>query len=171
MRTLATVVLAALTAAPVLAQVEVHALPNLGYDAGYGAPSVGLGLEADWAPTGSPIAVALRPSADYVFADKIPYAVPYGADTGDVLGREYSVLRLGAEALVHWRTAPLPVVPYAKVGLARETERVRRPDAAFDYTTLDGVAGLGLVWGRLYVEGTHGFGDASRNRVALGVRL
>ena len=158
-------------APPAVAQLDSAVLPNTGYDIGYGAATLGLGAEVGWTAPDSPVTIALRPSLDYVFVDRIPYAVPYQGGAGDVLGREYGVVRFGAEAVVHWRTAPGPVVPYVKVGLAREVEQIRTDDVQFDYAATDGVAGLGASWGRLYLEGTHGVGDASRNRLAIGVRL
>ena len=175
MRVLAAAVLAGCA---VTAQAQdvlgLHALPNAGYDLGYGAPTAGLGLEAGWNPAGAPVTVHLRASVDAVFVESLPFGpvtrhptiVVYQPDPQDA-----SVVRYGVEVVGRWAGAPLPARPYAKVGLALEDERVRLEDGVLTYSRADAAAGLGLEAGRLYVEGTHGLGDASRRRVVVGVRL
>lgn len=169
MRFLPLLLLAAAVFPTAHAQVRLEVLANTGYDFGYAAPSVGAGTELSWEPPGAAVRLGVRLSGDYVFADDLPYAVPFSTTFVELSGRQTSVVRLGAEAVVHWETAPLPVTPYGKVGLARETERFRFPEADFDYTATDAVVGLGLVWGVVYVEGTYGGGDASRERIAVGL--
>ena len=170
MRTLARLVLL-VTAVPLAAQVHVRSLANAGYDAGYAAPSVGLGAEVEWARPESPLSVALRPSVDVVFAESIPFVSldatrPARSDASDS-----DVTRLGAEVLVRWTAAPGPAVPYLKAGVVNEYERIRSGDLVFSYWQAGAVAGAGGAVGPLYLEGTIGFGDASRHRLALGVRF
>lgn len=168
---------ALLLTVPAEAQVRLGVLANAGYDAGYGAASIGGGGEAGWTPPGSPVRFGVRVSGDYVFADDLPYAVigwcatpPLPAFEDVPFSYETSVIRLGAEATLRWEAAPLPVTPYLKVGAVRETERFRlggRTD--FDSSAIDGVVGLGVVWRFVYLEGTYGGGDAGRERIAVGV--
>ena len=174
---------ALLVAGPVSAQIESRALPNVGYDVGYDGPSVGLGVEAVWAPAGSPVSLALRPSADVVFVRPLRYGSPLqalpaaGQGTSADDGRSADVFRVGVEAVVRWEQAPLPAVPYLKVGLVSERESYSESvsytgsPGAFGSWESGPVAGGGVAFGPTYAELTHGFGDASRNRLAAGVRF
>lgn len=170
MRPLLLSFLLAATAAPLAAQVHVRGLANAGYDIGYGAPSLGAAAEAVWAPSGAPIQLALRPSADVVLTEAVPVAVTYGSDSPYV-GYEGNVVRLGAEVVGRWSRSAWPVVPYLKAGVAFESVSARSGDVISPQEKADAVAGAGVSWRRLYVEGTHGFRDVSRNRLAVGVRL
>ncbi|MGB3543404.1 hypothetical protein [Rubrivirga sp.] len=164
MRLLLAFVLTAATAAS-----QVHVRPNAGYDIAYGAPSAGIGLEAGWS-VGPAASLGLRVSGDAVFVDDLPFAVAFYSDaTSEGVG-DASVYRLGLEVVGYW-DRPGRLRPYAKAGLVTELERIARPDLEVQSAWTDAVAGLGLEVGRVYLEGTHGFGDASRRRVAVGVRL
>lgn len=159
--------LSLLLAVPAFGQAEVSALPNAGYDFGYGGPTVGVGLETGIRIPVLPISLALRSSGDVVLVDELPFNrsnLLAEAEGGDAY-----VLRLGAEVIGRWERRLL--APYAKVGFVRELETVSSPRGRFQFVDVDAVAGLGLEVGRIYVEGTHGFGDASRRRLAVGVRL
>ena len=163
--------LAALLAAPpALAQVQVRALPNAGYDLGYDGPTVGLAVEVGGAPAGWPVRFALRPSADLVLDHDLVLAQPLASGLGDAVGRN-GVVRFGGEVVGLWERAPLPAVPYAKAGVVAELERVTSFDTRVDRWEAGPVVGLGVAGRRLFVEGTHGFGDASRRRVTVGLRL
>lgn len=171
LRSLAALALLTLSSAPLAAQVHVRGLANVGYDAGYAAPSVGLGAEMEWAPADAPLALALRPSADLVLARSLSFATPLAPDPYGPDQTDSDVTRFGAEVVVRWTTAPGPAVPYLKAGLAHEYERIRSGDLVLGYGRTDAVAGAGASFGRVYADGTLGFGDASRSRVALGVRF
>ena len=171
MRTLLAAALLCAAATPGLAQVGVRVLPNAGYDIGYDGATVGLGIEVGWRPPGSPVRVALRPSADLVLDHDLVLAVPYaGGGAGDLVGTN-GVVRLGGEVVGLWERAPLPVTPYAKAGVVAELERITSGDVQVDRWETGPVVGLGLAARRVFVEATHGFGDASRRRVVVGLRL
>ena len=157
-------------AAPAGAQVQVRVLPNAGYDIGYDGATVGLGVEVGWAPAGAPVRFALRPSADVVLDHDLVLAQPYATGVGAVVG-ENGVVRLGGEVVGLWERAPLPFTPYAKAGVVAELERITSGDLQLDRWESGPVVGLGLAARRVFVEGTHGFGDASRRRVVVGLRL
>lgn len=169
------VALLAISAAPAFAQLTGSILPNAGYDLGYSAPTVGLGLEVGWNPPSAPVTVHMRASGDVVFVESLPFGDPFFGPTIVVVQPEpiqdESVIRLGLEAVGRWEHAPLPVTPYAKAGLVLEDERARWADMTLSYRQPGATVGLGLEVGRVYLEGTHGFGDASRRRLAIGVRL
>ena len=170
----ALVLAAALVSLPALAQVEVRVLPNVGYDAGFRAASLGLGLEVGWRPSGSPVAVALRPSGDVVFvdADRLgdPLTDPFRPGWGSAARYEGNVVRVGAEAVARLATVP-GVAPYLKAGVVGEYEDLMIGDVRTSTFEPGVVAGAGVGLGRTYLEGTLGFGDASRSRVALGLRF
>jgi len=170
MRTLAALAAFALAAAPLSAQVSVRGLANVGYDAGYGAASAGVGAEVGWAPAGAPVAIALRPSADLVFVGSHEYADPL---LGGSPRSRYTanVTRASLEAVARWAAAPGPAIPYLKAGVTAEYEQVLIGDVDSGRWQEDAVAGGGALLGRFYAEATLGFGDASRSRVALGVRF
>ena len=163
--------LALVAAVPAAAQVQVRVLPNAGYDAGYDGATVGLGVEVGWAPVGAPVRFALRPSADVVLDHDLVLAQPYAAGGAGAVVGENGVVRLGGEAVGLWERAPLPFTPYAKAGAVAELERATSGDIQVDRWEVGLVVGLGLAARRVFVEGTHGFGDASRGRVAVGLRL
>jgi len=170
------VLLAALVSLPASAQVEVRALVNAGYDAGYRAASVGLGMEIGWRPAGSPVALALRPTADVVFVGSQASADPLIGLGDEPMGwpggsrYEGNVVRVGAEAVARLATLA-QVAPYLKAGIVGEYEDLMIGDVRTAYFEPGAVAGAGVGLGRTYVEGTLGFGDASRSRIAVGLRF
>ena len=120
---------------------------------------------------GSAVTAALRPSADYVIGPTLFYASPRSVGIATLPVSERSaVYRVGLEAVV---ALPRPrLSPYAKAGVVGEYEWLTNSGTVrVDELTGGAVAGVGVAAGWAYVEGTFGFGDASRRRVALGVRL
>ena len=167
MRTL----LAALVAVTILygptVNAQAHARASAGFDDGYQAPSVGIALEATLPAPRSSVTAGVRISGDVVLTDRLPYGRAFAGDGR--AGVEADVYRLGLEAIVYGARVR-GLRPYGKAGIVSEFVQVPIDIAASAGWT-DAVAGLGLEVGRLYIEGTHGFGDVSRRRLAVGIQF
>ena len=160
-----------LAAPPAFAQVAVRALPSAGYDLGFGAPTVGLGVEVEWSRL--PVRLALRPSAEvlldgpYVDASMWPHGGAFG---GPSVGRRREGLaRVGVEAVVGW--AGRPVAPYATVGVVGELQRARTRDTQTDGWERGLSVGAGVALRRAFAEGALGIGEVSPARLTVGLRL
>ena len=164
--------LVACAAGPVGAQVHVRALPAVGYDVGFGAPTLGLGVEVGWRPPGAPVRLAVRPSAEAVLDG--PHVddslFPQGAFGSRSVGRRREGLfRVGAEVVAGWDRRS--VAPYATVGVVGELQRARTPDTQVDGWERGLSVGAGVAVRRVFIEGALGVGEVSPSRVRVGVRL
>ena len=158
--------------APAGAQVQVRALPSAGYDVGFGAPTVGLGVEVGWRPPGLPIRLAVRPSAEALLdgPDVDESQFPHGAFGARSVGRRREGLfRVGAEAVAGWGRGA--VSPYLTAGVVGELQRSRTPDTQTDGVERGVTLGAGLAVRRAFVEGALGVGEVSPSRLRVGLRL
>ena len=154
------------------AQVQVRALPAVGYDVGFGAPTLGLGVEVGWRPPGAPVRLALRPSAEALLdgPDVDDSLFPHGAFGSRSVGRRREGLfRVGAEVVAGWDRRA--VAPYVTAGVVGELQRARTPDTQTDGWERGVSVGAGVAVRRVFVEGALGVGEVSPSRVRVGVRL
>ncbi|MEM1116288.1 MAG: hypothetical protein AAF845_11750 [Bacteroidota bacterium] len=164
------------------AQVYLGVVANTGYDFGYAAPSVGVGMEAGWTPQASGFYIGVRAAGDYILV--APSIASDDEVGGDLFGRQRSAARFGLEAIARWEAA-FPVTPYIRGGLAWEErwEHIRiRVGSASNVPSVASRSGLvassgwGLMWRNVFAEAAYGVSVRSyaRNnvgggRVAVGV--
>lgn len=146
-------------------------LPLAGYDVDARGATLGLGAEIRFTPPRRALAISVRPSAEYVFAEDQPIvtfaALPSGAPNRVAV----SVLRAGADVVGRVGVPGTPLFPYAKAGVAAEQVRMDAGGPTSRDLNLGATAGLGIEAFGVFVEGTLGTAAVSAVRVAVGVRF
>ena len=93
------------------------------------------------------------------------------AETTFISEDNFSVVRFNGDAIVRLAAPTLPVSPYAKAGVIVERITNSNPDPSVSNTEIGAGLGAGVVFGKLFAEGTLGLGDVSDFRFAVGFRF
>lgn len=149
---------ALLTVAP--AQAQVGFVPLVGYDIDYGSPTIGVAVNLGVTPAILPIAVSIRPSAEYLFLND---------DSG--LGLDADGFRLNGDLIGRFAAPGLPVQPYGKAGIGAEIVTAAFEGSSETNTNVGANLGIGAEANRFLAEFTIGVGSISSSRIAVGYRF
>jgi len=162
------VLLAAVAFTTPRAEAQVSFIPYIGYDFDAGIDSgallVGVGTEVGFLPGVFPVALSLRPSAEYYFLD-------------DVAGLDEQLFKINADAIARLGEGIGPLGLYAGGGLAlmfRSIDVEGTPDRTsstdLGFNILGG-AEFGTAFTRPFVQGRLTLGDGTSLALLGGVRL